>query len=83
MTPAKARELVHKSGMILVPNWDIERAFILDQMRRQDKAISCESSSSEGLKRGLGFNIDTKTLAVWSVAPDTRKPKMMDIQETA
>ncbi len=26
--------------------------------------------------------MDTKTLAVWSVAPDTKKPKMMDIEET-
>ena len=29
------------------------------------------------------MNVDTKTLAVWSVAPDTKKPKMMDIQVTA
>lgn len=34
MTPAKARELVHRSGMILIPNWDIEKDFVLDQMRR-------------------------------------------------
>ena len=79
MTPAEARELVHRSGMILIPNWDIERAFVLDQMRRQDKAISYEASSSEGLERGSRFNIDTKTLAVWSVSSDTTKPKMMDI----
>ena len=52
-------------------------------MRRQDKTISYEATSSEGFKRGSGFNVDTKTLAVWSVAPDTNKPKMMDIQETA
>ena len=30
MTPIEARELVHRSGMILIPNWDIEKAFILD-----------------------------------------------------
>ena len=83
MTPAKARELVHMSGMILIPNQDIEKVFVLDQMRRQDKAISYEASGSEGLKRGSGFNVDTKILAVWSIAPNTKKPKMMDIQETA
>ena len=52
-------------------------------MRRQDKAISYEASNSEGFKRGSGFNIDTKTLAVWTVALDTKKPKVIDIEETA
>ena len=37
MTPIEARELVQRSGMILVPGWDIEKAFMLDQIRRQDK----------------------------------------------
>ena len=48
-------------------------------MRIQDKSISYEATGSEGFKRGSGFNVDTKTLAVWSVAPDTKKPKMVDI----
>ena len=30
MTLAEARELVHRSVMILVPGWDIERAFVLE-----------------------------------------------------
>ena len=68
--------------MILLPHWDIERAFLLDQMRRQDKAISYEATRSEGLNRGSKFNIDTKTLIVWSVAPESKNPRMMDIQET-
>ena len=79
MTLVEARELVHRSGMILIPHWDIESAFVLDQMRRKDKSISYEASSSEGLKRGSGFNVDTKTLAVWIVAPDTKNPRMMEI----
>ena len=80
MTPAEARELVHISGMILIPNWDIEKAFVLDQMRIQDKAVSYEATGSEGFKRGSGFTVYTITLVVWSIAPDTKKPKMMDIQ---
>ena len=83
MTPTKAKELVHRSGMILIPNWDIEKAFVLDQLRRQDKIISYEAIGSDGFKRGSRFNVDTKTLAVWSVAPNTKKPKMMDISVTA
>lgn len=66
MTPIEARKLVHRSGMILVPRWDIERSFVLDQMRRKDKEN----------------NYDTKTLAIWSISPDTKKPRMMDIEET-
>ena len=55
--------------MILVLGWDIERDFFLDHIRRQDKAISYDVIGSDGLKRWLGFNVDTKTLAIWSIAP--------------
>ena len=64
MTLVEAKELVQRSGMIFVPSWDIERAFVLDQIRRQDKAISYEATSSDDLKRGSSYNIDTKTLAI-------------------
>ena len=30
MTPTEVRELVERSGMIIVLGWDIERAFFLD-----------------------------------------------------
>ena len=74
MTPVEAKELVQRSGMILVPGQDIEKAFVLDQIRRQDKAISYEEISSD---------VDTKTLAIWSIALETNKPKMMDVEEIA
>ena len=64
MAPAEAKELVQRSGMILVPSWDIKRAFILDQIKWQEKVISYEATNSDGLKRGCNFNIDTKTLAI-------------------
>ena len=82
MTPIEARELVERSGIIIVLGWDIERAFVLEQIKRQDKEINFEATSSDGLKRGSSFNIDTKTLAIWSIAPETNKPKMMDVEET-
>ena len=56
---------------------------MLDQIRRQDKSINYEATSSDGLKRGSGFNVDTKTLAIWSIALETNKPRMMDVEETA
>ena len=53
--------------------------FVFDQIRRKDKTISYETTGSDGLQSGSRFNIDTKTLVVWSNAPKTNKPKMMDI----
>ena len=52
---------------------------MLDQIRRQDRAISFEAYGAGGLTRGFGFNIDTKTLAIWCVAPDNDKPKLMNV----
>ena len=34
ITPPEARELVERNGIIIVSGWDIERAFVLDQIRR-------------------------------------------------
>lgn len=62
--------------------WDLEEAFILDQIRRKNKAISYEAYGVDGLTRGSGFTIDTKTLAIWSIDPMTNKPKIMDVQST-
>ena len=52
-------------------------------MRRKDKEISYEATNNDGLKRGFGFNVDTKTLSIWSIALETNKPKIMDVEETA
>lgn len=50
--------------MFLVPSWDLEQDFMLDQIIRQDNAISFEAIGANGLKRVTGFNIDTKSLAI-------------------
>ena len=34
VTPTKARDLVERSGMLIVPGWDIKREFMLDKIRR-------------------------------------------------
>ena len=68
--------------MLLIPGWDLEQAFMLDQIRRQDNAISYEAVGVDGLRRGTSFNIDTKSLAVWSMAPTLNKPRLMDVQST-
>ena len=70
----EARDLVERSGMLLIPRWDLEQAFMLDQIRRQENAFSYEAIGSDGFRRGTSFNIDTKSLAVWSMAPTSNKP---------
>ena len=55
---------------------------MLDQIRRQENAISYEVVGADGLRRGTSFNIDTKSLAVWSMAPASNKPRLMDVQRT-
>ena len=65
--------------MLLVPSWDLEQAFMLDQIRRQENAISYEAYDVGGLQRGSCFNIDIEALAVWSMTPTSNKPKLMDV----
>ena len=33
------------------------------------------------MKKCLGFNIDSKTLVVWSFSLETYKPQLMDVQD--
>ena len=82
MTLQEARDLVQRSGMLLVLGWDLEQAFMLDQIKRQENAMSYEAFGVDGLRRGIGFNIDTKSLVVWSMAPASNKPRLMDVQST-
>ena len=35
-----------------------------------------------GETKGVGFNIDAKTMAIWSLAPTHDKPTLMEIKET-
>ena len=64
MTLEEAKYLVQRSDMLLVPGWDLEQAFMLDQIKRQENAIYHGAFGVDGLKRGIGFNIDTKSLVV-------------------
>jgi hypothetical protein len=82
MTLKEANDLVQRSGMLLVLGWDLEQEFMLDQIRRQENAISYEAFGADGLQRGIGFNIDTKSMVVWSMAPSSNKTKLMDVQST-
>lgn len=82
MTPIEARDVVQRSGMLLVPIWDLEKAFMLDQIRRKENTISYEAFEANRLPRGSRFNIDSRSLEVWSISPTKTKPKLMNMQST-
>ena len=65
--------------MLLVPGWDLEQEFMLDQIIRQESAISYEAYGIGGLQRGSRFNIETKALLVQSIASASNNPKLMDV----
>ena len=68
--------------MLLFPGWEISSSFLLDQIRKQEKSISFEDVNMFGETRGAGFNIDAKTMAIWSLAPPHENPSLMEINGT-
>jgi hypothetical protein len=78
----EARDLVRRSGMLLFPGWEISSSFFLDQIRRQENAISFEEENPFGVIQGSGFSVDAKTMAIWSLSPGVDKPTLMEIKES-
>ena len=74
--------MVRRSGMLLFLGWEISSSFLLDQIRKQEKSISFEDVNMFRETKGAGFNIDAKTMAIWSLAPAHDKPSLMEIEET-
>ena len=66
----------------MFPIWDINSSFLLDQLRKQEKSISFEDTNLFGETKGVGFNVDAKTMAIWSLALAHNKPTLMEIKET-
>ena len=83
MTPIEAIIFVKMSGMLLVSSSNLEKAFMLDQIKKQEDSISYEALVVDDLQRGQGFNIYSKSLVVWIMTLETNKPKLMDIQSTS
>lgn len=83
LTFDEARDLVRRSGMLLFLGWEISSSFFLDQIRRQERAISFEEENPFGVIQGTGFSVDAKTMALWSLSPESNKPTLMEIKESA
>ena len=82
LTPKEGKELIRRSGLLLFSRWEISSSFLLDQIRKQEKSISFEDTNMFGEKKGVGFNIDAKTMAIWSLTLAHDKPTLMEIKET-
>lgn len=68
--------------MLLFPSWELSSSFMLDQIRKQERPVSFEETNIIGELQGVGFNIDSKTIKIWSMALDDNKPTLMEIKES-
>ena len=48
LTIEEARDLVRRSGMIILPRWDLSSSFLLDQIWRQEQSVSFEDEEKCG-----------------------------------
>lgn len=76
----QARFLVENSGMLLLTGWDIHSTFIIDQIIRQSDPLFRSEFDVGDFVRGSGFDLKSKRLAIWSLAPATQWPHLMNIQ---
>lgn len=74
------RKLVQRSRMLIFLGWELSSSFMVDQIRRQDKSVSFEETNIFGELQGLRFNLDSKTMVVWSMDLDSNKPTLMEVR---
>ena len=68
LTPEEGREMVRASSVLLLPNWDIEYALILNYVSNKLKTL--EKNKEEIL--GAKFSIDQVSLIIWSIRKEYR-----------
>jgi regulator of replication initiation timing len=66
---------------MLMPGWDLQSTFVIDQIRRQEDPLLKTEFEMDDVLKGSGFDPKSKTLAIWSLAPATQKPLVMTIRE--
>lgn len=62
--------MVVKSGVLLVLGWNFKRIFLLDQIMRQNDP----NFAREFGDHGSDVNISSNAFSLWSKAPSTKKP---------
>jgi len=74
ISPDQGRQMIRDSGVLLLPEWDIASAIVLDTVRRQDKHIFSTEEEAEAALTSAKFNPKWETLAIWALARNTNKP---------
>lgn len=62
ITPEKGREMVAKVGVLILPEWDIVDALVLDAVRKETKPME-----------GVTFSKDNVAHVMWSLKKDEKK----------
>lgn len=66
ITTEKGREMVAKAGVLILPEWDIVDALVLDGVRKEIKPME-----------GVTFSKDNVALIMWSLKKDENKEGRM------
>lgn len=64
ITPQQGRDMVAKARVLILPEWDIADALVLEAVRKETKPME-----------GVTFNKDNATLVMWSLKRDENKKK--------
>lgn len=64
ITPEQGREMVAKDGVLILPEWDIADALVLEAVRKETKPME-----------GVTFSKDNVALVMWSLKRDENKKK--------
>lgn len=62
ITPKKGREMVSKAGVLILPEWDIADALVLESVRKETKPME-----------GVTFGKDNVALVMWSLKRDENR----------
>lgn len=80
ITPDEARKIVTESGMMLLPGCTLTSAIAHDAIRRDPQASVSEEHFHNRVF-GSGYSPKLNTLAIWSMAPNTRKHEVVSLVE--
>ena len=68
LTPEEGREMVRASGVLLLPNWDIENALIFNSISNKLEELDQNKKEISGAK----FSVDQAALVIWSIRKASR-----------
>lgn len=79
MIAQEGKELVRKSDIILLPEWDLSSAIAFDMVKRYDKPLYNSQEEATIALQGSAFSEQWDTLAIWALAPNTKNPNIAEL----